>query len=205
MQTGNIELQALGTLKDGGVTPSVGTSGQILSSTITSTKWIDAPTGGTTYVGAESFKFATTTGVASVGNVFWASRIFIENSTVVNRIACYAISGGTGNVRMGIYDDAGTTRIAQASNKTSIVAGLNEFTLVSDVTLSSGTFYYILLQSNANTPNPSYYVYTGYIGNLPVVRARVDQNNVTDPSSGMATSITANPDARALWVSLYRV
>lgn len=41
MQTGTLELQALGTLKDG--TTSAGTSGQVLSSTGTATAWINVP------------------------------------------------------------------------------------------------------------------------------------------------------------------
>ncbi len=200
MQTGKLELQALGTFKDGA--GSAGIAGYILSSTGTATAWIPSPTGSTAYIGAQSFNFGAITGTIPSTNVFFASRIFVVNTVIVNRIACSTIQGSNGASRMGIYDDAGTTLLVQSSTAASMIIGLNTFT-ISSTTLNAGTFYYVALQSIAN--GVSYMINTGYTGATTYIRSRYDTSS-TDPTTTMKTSITGvGASATALWVSLYRV
>lgn len=85
MQTGKIELQALGTLKDR--LASAGTSGQVLSSTGTAIEWI-TPTSGSSasYVQFSTGEFINNTSVYLYASP-WATDINLRSGDPTNGIA----------------------------------------------------------------------------------------------------------------------
>lgn len=87
-------------------------------------------------------------GGGPVGDM-WFSVVVPGSSFQVNamRCVCSAI-GGAGEVRLGIYDSAGTL-LAQTNGFTPVV-GLNAQALIAPLTMTAGSIYYVGIWTNRN-------------------------------------------------------
>ena len=165
MQTGNIQLQTLSTIKDS--SGSAGTSGQVLSSTSTGTAWINASSGGslktiqTHDIGAcNSYvqgNGASSSNWAFNGTMFTPA--INTNISTSSKMSTFLVQNGGGNFIFCIYNliiGGSYTLVAYTASTSISVTGFTTpitFSTVSTSTLTAGTYYYIGMWYSSNAPS----------------------------------------------------
>lgn len=165
---------------------------------------IPPSTGGvvTNPIELQTFNVAIANYTQSVNQLIWSTFVYAGTAGKINRATVFCTQGGSGNTRVGVYNSSHQL-LAQSANVTSLIAGLNNFTFSSEVTLDTGSYYYLAIQSRANGA-----ILLGYNAtvnpNDPVL-ARLDTNNAADPSSGMTTPISVSQSQYRVWIRAYFV
>ena len=205
MRGGNIEFGPTSVIKD--ASGSVGTSGQVLSSTGTATAWVNQTGGGSDAIKSiETMSMGTlTTNVSGFGAASnnWAFNgvqfVPVEDVTITTSSAMTVLLSqtSTGNFIFSIYrlvPGGSHTRVAYTASNALPSAGFITpvtFSTIDVSTLTGGVVYIMGIWYGANSPmfagvpNTTNYNFKPYIGMI-----LTNQGTITTPPTSFADSST---------------
>lgn len=119
--------------------------------------------GGSTLKYYSTFNIANTTTSSGITSAYYATKVVPLDDMSVTKMEAYIVTGGgSGTLRMGIYNSAGTLQ-AQGSVALASQTGLVEVTLGSTVNLTGGEEYWFAITDGAGAAN--YGNQTGVLAN----------------------------------------